>query len=129
MPARETTTRTARHWLGDDGILRTVHLNDEEHTLADAEENVRAVASLVSGGRAPLLVDTRQRRRSISREARMYYAGPESAQATLAMAILVSSPVSRAVANFFISIARPRFPTRLFTGEAEAVAWLRSFLS
>jgi len=57
---REIVTRTARHWLGDDGIVHTVNLP---------------------------------------------------------------------IANFILHLNQPLVPTRLFTGEPEALAWLRGFLS
>lgn len=41
-----------------------------------------------------------------------------------AMAILVDSPVTRVVANFFVRVATPPYPVRLFTSTADAVQWL-----
>ena len=72
--APEITTRTERIWLGEDGIVRVIMLPVARQTLADAEENVRVIGSLVpSGRRPPLLVDSRQLK-SMTREARAYYA-------------------------------------------------------
>ena len=41
---------------------------------------------------------------------------------------LIRSPLARAIGNFFRGLNKPLFPTRLFTSEPEAMAWLRSFL-
>ena len=124
---REIHTRTGRHWLGDDGIIGSVYLPGAEDTRADAVENVRAFETLASGRRTPILIDARVVA-SLSREARVHYASPESLRTVLAMAILVGSPVSRMIGNFFLTLNKPLVPIRLFTGEAEARAWLRGFL-
>jgi hypothetical protein len=44
------------------------------------------------------------------------------------VALLVGSPMSRAIGNFFIGLNKPLIPTRLFVSEPEALAWLRGFL-
>jgi hypothetical protein len=62
--------------------------------------------------------------RSQSRAARDYFAGPEAEKATLAVALLIGSPVSRVLANFFLRLRPQRIPTALFTDEAAAIAWL-----
>jgi hypothetical protein len=37
---------------------------------------------------------------------------------------VVSSPVSRVIGNVYLRLNRSSTPTRLFTGENDAVAWL-----
>ena len=63
--------------------------------------------------------------RGIEREARAYYS---SLRSITARALLVESPVTRVMANFFISINKPPVPTKLFTSEDQAVAWLKNFM-
>lgn len=94
-----------------------------EMGLADAEENVAAIFRLAGERRTRVLVDMRGVR-SQTREARDYFAGPEAEQATLAVALLIGSPVSRVLANFFLRFGAKRMPTALFTDEAAAIAWL-----
>ena len=126
--AREITTRTERIWLGEDGIVRSIHLPGAEQTLADAVENLRAVEALLpQGRRSPILVDSRGLA-SMTREARAYYAGPELARLAVALAIVGGSPVSRMIGSFFLRLSRPAVPTRLCTDEADALAWLRGYL-
>ena len=62
------------------------------------------------------------------RETRDYYSSQEGLVATKALALLVESPVSKIMANFFIYFSKPAIPTQLFTSEDEAVAWLKTFL-
>jgi hypothetical protein len=114
-------------WIGEDGIARYVASPDAEITQGDAEETHEAVQDLYGGDSYPLLVDIRGVK-SASREARKFFAGTHSSKTTRAVGLLVASPVSRMIGTFFIRLSKPYFPARLFTREAEAVAWLRSFV-
>jgi hypothetical protein len=41
-----------------------------------------------------------------------------------AVALWVASPMSMVIANFFLGVSRAPRPTRMFTEEVDAVAWL-----
>jgi hypothetical protein len=113
--------------LGEDGVLRFRSLPGASHTLEDARENVRAARELTESGKlAPNLVDF-SGIQSMTRDARAYYAGPETAEVMTAVAILVDSFLSRAMGNFFMGLNKPLMPTRLFSSETEALSWLRGF--
>ena len=58
----------------------------------------------------------------LSRGARRVFALPST---VARVALLGSSPVDRAIANFFLSINAPAAPTRYFTCPTAAMAWLR----
>ena len=66
--------------------------------------------------------------KGMSRDARVYFAGPQTAEVESAAALLIHSPLGRAVGNFFLGLNKPLFPTRLFTSESDALAWLSSFV-
>jgi hypothetical protein len=91
--------------------------------LTDARENVASISNFLSGSASLLLVDMR-RMRSMAREARQYLKGPEAEQVARAVALLIGSPVSRVLGNFFLRLGAHRVPTALFTTEDEAIAWL-----
>jgi hypothetical protein len=115
--------------LGDDGIVRTkMQPGVFELDIGDARDVIQAVGSLCGGVPRPALVDLRELR-SMSRDCRRYFAGPETARVEAAVALLVISPVARAIGNFFMGLNKPLVPTRLFTSEADAVAWLREFVT
>ena len=46
---------------------------------------------------------------------------------TVAQALVIDSGPSRVMGNFFLGLNKPRFPTKLFTSEAKAEAWLREY--
>ena len=126
MTNRTITTRTAIQWLDDDGIGRRVNLPDSNETLSDAIENIAACTEL-SGGRSTLALIDGRNMKSITKEAREYYTGEETVKITKACALLVSSPLTRTIGNFFFKINKPKYPMKLFSSEIEAIAWLKGF--
>jgi len=120
-------TRVAKVWLGENGIVQLNNFPNTQETLADAKENIAAVAKASQGRRLPLLADLRNLK-SIDREAREYYAGNEAAKFFRACVLLIDSPVSRIMGNFFLNFNKPKFPVKLFTSESEAIEWLKGFI-
>ena len=55
--------------------------------------------------------------------------GPEALVVSHAVALLVGSPLSRAIGNFYLGFNRPTVPTRIFNAEAAALEWLQTFSS
>lgn len=121
------TTRNGQVWLGDDGVMRGVILPGAHVTLADALEVVSAGARVRGGVKRPLLVDLR-RIQTVDLEARVYFASAEGGAGSVAVALLIGSPISRMIGNFFLGVNRPLLPVRLFTDETEALEWLKGFL-
>jgi hypothetical protein len=120
---RAQATRTSRVWMGDDGILRIAPFPGVTQTYADMVENLAAMADVAGGLRPPALGDMRGVR-AIDRDARALVT--TTPQVVSAMALLVGSPLSRAVGTFFMGFNKAPIPTRLFTSEADAIRWLRS---
>ena len=73
-----------------------------------------------------MLVDMRLTTR-ITREARAYYAGGRTASIQRVTALLVSSPLSATIANFFMGLNKPVSPTRMFHDPGKAIAWLKRY--
>lgn len=122
-----TETRTCTFAFDERGFIRAVMRPGCEMTLADAAANIAAILAL--GGKAMAVMVDMRGVRSQTREARQYFGGPEAEKATRAVALLIGSPVSKVLANFFLRVSSQRIPTQLFTSEAEAVAWLHGFFS
>lgn len=120
-------SRTQRMWLGEDGILYAIVLPGSETTEADVWEIIEIEKKLIDGKKRPVFVDNRGVK-SITREARDLLAGDEYKDIPLAVAALVGSPVSKVIINFYISISKPIFPTKMFTSESKAIEWLKGFV-
>ena len=127
MDSKTITTRTQKMWLGEDGLLYVVVLLDAEITGVDAQENLEVEIQLAGGQSRPMLVDARQVK-SLSREARDIFAGEAYNKLVLAIAIIIGSPMTKAIGNLFLGINKPGYPTKLFTSEDDAIAWLKGFL-
>jgi hypothetical protein len=126
MSTAEIITRTSIIRRDDLGIIRGTYTTPEE-TLDDARENVNALRKLSAGRRALVLIDSRQVT-ALPPEARTHYTSDQAADTIRALAILVGSSASRLVGNVFIGFQNSRIRTKLFTDEAAAIAWLKSFL-
>jgi hypothetical protein len=111
--------------MGRDGVLY-----DDTYMVGRVEgEHMRkgldAIRELTRGRRAPL-VAVANRMGSASREARDLLAGPEAAQMISGMAVVVTSPVVRAVLRFFMLVSSPSYPVALFATIDEARRWARA---
>ncbi|HLP12679.1 MAG TPA: hypothetical protein VK177_12155 [Flavobacteriales bacterium] len=62
-----------------------------------------------------------------TKEAREY-AGEETPKLVQALAIIVNSEISKLVANAFLRVQKPPYPTKMFTNEKEAREWLQQYL-
>ena len=112
----------ARLRRGRDGVVEVRVREGAVVELAEMEEILAAQLELVRGPTV-VLVDARPVR-SMSRAAQQRTAETAAERGTLAVAILVESPVSVLLGNFYLRLSRPVYPTRLFRDEAEARAWL-----
>ena len=96
-----------------------------EMTVEDAREALAATERVALGRRLPVLVDLRGIKAQ-TREARQYFVSEEATRVSASVALLVGSPVSRVVGNFFLRLNVQRTPTQLFTSEEDAIAWLEA---
>lgn len=94
-------------------------------TISHAKENTQHIKSY--GEAMPLLVDSRNIN-SITKEARDHFAMRGRSPGVTAIAILIASPVSRLIGNFYMGLNKPVVPTKLFTEEDKAMRWLGKFL-
>ena len=102
---------------------------DMIHSEEKAKENIDAQERLrdrLGKEKTRVLIDIRAIK-SISRDAREYYANERTASIQRATALVIKSPLSRVIANFFMGLNRPLTPTRMFTDVDEAIEWLQSF--
>lgn len=128
MKSEVGETRAFKVWLDEDGIFRTLSLPGVNATLEDFKAINRHHRRLCGGKKTPVLNDIRRAKAMINRDARTFASSEEACEITSAVALLVDSPVSRVIGNFFLGINKPPFPTKLFTSETQAIKWLKGFL-
>jgi hypothetical protein len=114
-----------RMWLRPDGIVVVEWVPKITAFLEDATACLEATAQVTGGRRCPLLVnmlDTGPQDRKTRAE------WTRRSDLLSAVALVVSTPLSRVVGNLFLSVSRPPFPVRLFDNEASALTWLKDFV-
>lgn len=126
----ETRRRTENEWAAlevmDSGILIVRYKDGVLVTEKAARAVLDAHVALCGRNRVPVLVCL-DRIKGMTRDARLFFArGDENLEVTSQVAMLVSSPIGRVVANFFLGISKTRVPTRSFTDEAKALSWLQA---
>lgn len=114
-------------WMGNDGIARTKVKPDIDITLEMAVENTTVVSSFYKDKKFPILIDARGIK-SMSREARDHFSTRGRDSKTNSFGIVIKSPLSRVIGNFFLGINKPTVPTKLFDNEEDAIEWLKNHL-
>lgn len=127
VPPPRANLPTGQVWLDDEGIIHSTVTVNSEVDLKEAIERVRLMGIAGRGKRRPVLVDI-GRVRGMTRKARLYFSGPECNRVSSASALIVASPLGKAIGNFFIGLNRSVIPTKLFSDEATALTWLRTLL-
>ena len=117
-------TKKIKFRLGPDNILYTECFPNTVMTLEDGKESTRISAEMVNYQPLPLLCDLTNVVK-MSRECRKHFAGAEHAAIFSKCALIVTSPVSKIIGNFFLGANKPLKPTRLFTSKEEGLKWLK----
>lgn len=60
-------------------------------------------------------------------ESRKYHGSEEVTKHCSAIAFLSDSLAQRIMANFFMTVIRPKVPTKAFSSEQSAIEWLKKF--
>ena len=122
------TSSQKLYWDGENEIVWG-ELFADQTTKERAKENVDAqerVRDILGKAKTRVLIDMTAISR-ISKEARDYFANERTASIQRATALLISSPASRVIGNFFMGLNKPISPTRLFTDPREAIKWLQTY--
>ena len=120
--------RVFRTWLDTDGICYTIVKPNAIIEIEDAIANSAAVKQVSSGAIYPLLVNLKAIH-SISKEARDHFSMQNRTAGVKAIGMLIKSPGSRIIGNFFLGLNKPTVPTKLFTDKDKALQWLQKFVS
>jgi hypothetical protein len=124
-PDSTVENKVGHGMLSRSGIFVTVPKSGLRLELEGARDTIAQLATIAGGRKRPVLVDMRPMS-SMSREARRHLIGEEAQRIFCAVALLVDSPLSRVLGNFFLGLNRPPYPARLFTSERLAVEWLEA---
>lgn len=110
---------------GDDNILYIECLPKTTMTIEEGYLSTKNASELIKGEPIPMLCDLTNVVK-MSQECRKHFSGPAHAQVFSKCALLITSPISRIIGNFFLGANKPLKPTRLFTNKEEALKWLKN---
>ena len=114
-------------WIDNNEIVRMDFNQTERHSLEDAKQLTEAHAKLCKNERRPVLADMRGITIGADKDARNYYASTESSRLKSALAMVTNSRAQRTFGAIYLFLTRPPYPTKLFTSQSKALAWLESF--
>lgn len=121
MEGKIIRTGTSQIWKGGDGVIRVEVDKDVHIDLNEAEIITSSVLSFAENSSSCLLVDISQIK-SIEQQAREYFAkGSEIA----AFVLIVKSPLSRLIGNFFIGLNKSAVTCRIFSSRELGLQWLK----
>jgi len=125
---KQKTSTQKVYWDSENEIVWGVlfaDLTTEELAVenVDAQERIR---DSLNKEKTRVLIDMTTVS-EIVKEARDYFANERTSSIQRATALLINSPVSRIIGNFFMGLNKPISPTRLFTDPQKAIKWLQTF--
>ena len=110
-----------------DHILIGTYKKNLHIDLAVARDIVSSRLSFTGGEKMPSLIIS-QGVVSMDKPAREYLASDEAIVGLLASAIVVSSPFSSFLGNFFLFVNKTKMPVKIFTSVSSAEKWLQQFI-
>jgi hypothetical protein len=114
--------------VDENNIFHFDYHHSVDITLEDAMIEIAFCAEVGGGEMVAALVNITHAK-SVNQEARKYYSSEDAERVYKAVALIVNSPVSKMLGNFFIGLNKPPMPLKLFNSEEEGVAWLKGFCS
>ncbi|QNF35223.1 hypothetical protein HUW51_21805 [Adhaeribacter swui] len=108
-----------------DGIFQCYFKPMEVLDINVAHVTVRDRLNFLKKNSYPSLFDISEVKQT-TKEARDFMAN-EGNELVLASAMIVSNPMLKMMANFYVMVNKPKNPTKLFTDVNSALEWLAQF--
>ncbi|WP_147275636.1 DUF7793 family protein [Adhaeribacter pallidiroseus] len=121
---RLTETKYVNMFIKD-GIFQCYFKAMEVMDIAVAIRTVKDRLNFFENQAYPCLFDITEVRQT-TKEARDFMAN-EGNNLVLASAMIVTNPMLKMMANFYVMVNRPKNPTKLFTDRESALEWLNQF--
>jgi hypothetical protein len=113
-------------WFEPSGMLCSHAKKSVPVTREYLETEFREIKARSGGKKVCWLGDVTEAS-AATKEARDF-AAQETPHFVMALALLSSSAMTRMMANIFMTLKKPPYPTRMFNEEAEAREWLNQYL-
>lgn len=128
MEQNKQKTSQGEVWMDTDGVLHQVYTPGAKISIEDSRQELKIYKStFCKDSRRPIIVDI-SNIKSVSKESRDIYSSEEMGETISAAALIVNSPVSRIMGNFYTGISKTKMPVRMFADNKDAKNWLKDFL-
>jgi hypothetical protein len=109
----------------EDGILCSISKNMPAQNLEEVKKTIEEFKKIIDGKKVCMLLDVTYSPES-TKEIRDY-AALEFPKFTKAIAMISKSALGKMLANLFFTLKTQPYPTKMFTDENEAKAWLKQY--
>ncbi len=113
-------------WFDENGILCSVYKQDAVLSKNALSRSFNLILEKSRGKKVCWLGEVS--RVSFPDKETRDYASTDSPRVIKALALLTRSPLSQMVANIYLGLKKPPHPSRLFTNESDAKAWLKQYI-
>jgi len=120
----ERVTEKIKFTLRPDSIMQIECTPNTFMSLDEGRLSTQVVGEMTGGKPLPLLCDLTNVVK-MDQACRKHFAGPEHAAVFTNCALIVTSPISKIIGNFFLGANKPLRPTRLFTSVEDGLKWLK----
>jgi hypoxanthine-guanine phosphoribosyltransferase len=117
---------TSISWFDENGIFCSVSKKVPAQTLEETKKLMNDLYRILDGKKICMLIDVTNSGES-TRETREF-AAQEFPKFIKAIAMISNSQLGKMMANMFFNMKKQPYPTRMFTDEIEAKAWLKQYL-
>ena len=108
----------------DDNIICLTFPRRTTHTLVTMTEHLNGLRLLDLTNNGVLLLVDLNNLIGVTKEARTMVSNPDMTKTHKAVAMLVSNPLTRLIASFFLGLNKPKFPIKSFTNSDDGILWL-----
>ena len=122
----KVSTSVAEMQIDEDGILRIKMLSGIHLTKELAKEYFDASVKLLNGKKALILFDGTGEY-TVSEEAKAFGSSEEVVNTRIAIAYVTRSISNKLMFNLYLTVYKPKVPTKMFSSEASGLKWLKSF--
>lgn len=121
---REIDLKHSKIQLSDDGIVIVRCKDDYQYEIGEIQELVAATGVLTNGKKFPTLTIPGKYTQA-TKEALDFIFSSQATIYSSSDAFIAQSLSQKLIGNFYMKIKKPDIPTRLFSNEKSAIAWLK----
>jgi hypothetical protein len=113
--------------LRNDGIIHVKITGQDDIDVEKAKEIITGIGEAAHQKKRPVLISS-ESFSAPTPEARVFLAKKESSPYSSASAYMARTLPEKIMVNAFLKFNKPARPTKMFTSEAKAIEWLKTFL-